>query len=74
MSVFSLYWQLSQGQMADFPAFMALKSTICTLKKVVMDLPSSMAETNKGEIGLYSRNDKKNPRWHHMSKISKRNA
>ena len=24
-----------------------------------MDLPSSMAETNKGEIGLYSRNDKK---------------
>ena len=25
-SVFSLYWQLSQGRMADFPAFIASKS------------------------------------------------
>ena len=25
-SVFSLYWQLSQGQMADFPAFIASRS------------------------------------------------
>ena len=24
-SVFSLYWQISQGQMANFPAFIALK-------------------------------------------------
>ena len=32
MSVFSLYWQLSQGRMADFPAFIVSKSFDIYLK------------------------------------------